>query len=70
MPLLQDTFHGNFKQEDYEMTDFWDTAFSANLFGVQQDQVRERSSLEMDSAFPAFARACSQCEMFGQSHTF
>ena len=76
MWLLQDAFHGNFDQLDYEMADFWDTNFKANLFGAPT--IKDRSSLEIDmdmpteAAFPAFARACSMCAATpsGQGHTY
>ncbi len=60
----QDSFHGKFAQEDYEMKDHWDTNFPVNLFGVNSAEIKERSSLEDDTteaAFPAFARACFLC---------
>ncbi|BDA51370.1 hypothetical protein COCOBI_18-2470 [Coccomyxa sp. Obi] len=70
-----DSFHGKFQQEEYEMKDYWDTDFPVNLFGVNSPEIRERSSLEDDipqAAFPAFARACFLCNETpsGQSHTF
>ena len=74
--LLQDSFHGNYDQKDYEMADFWDTNFKANLFGAQPPAIKDRSSLETDTpieaAFPAFARACFLCAATpsGQGHTF
>ncbi|CAL8466272.1 g5808 [Coccomyxa elongata] len=70
-----DSFHGKFQQEEYEMKDYWDTNFPANLFGVNSPEIKERSSLEDDTteaAFPAFAHACFLCNETpsGQSHTF
>ncbi len=73
---LQDAFHGNFDQQDYEMADFWDTNFKANLFGAQTSMIKDRSSLEIhmpiEAAFPAFARACFLCAATpsGQGHTY
>ncbi len=72
---MQDAFHGKFKQEEYEMKDFWDTNFPANLFGINSPEIKERSSLEDDTnqaVFPVFARACFLCDQTpsGQSHTF
>ena len=69
---LQDAFHGKYSISDYEMKDFYATDFPANLFGQEKAQLRERSSLESETVFPAFARACFLCDATpsGQSHTF
>ena len=74
--LLQDAFHGIYDQGDYEMADFWDTNFKANLFGAQPPAIKDRSSLETDmpieAPFPAFARACFLCAATpsGQGHAY
>lgn len=74
--LSQEAFHGKFEQAAYEMADYWDTKFPANLYGVQSPDIKERSSLEIDmpnqEMFPAFARMCFLCAKTpsGQSHTF
>lgn len=62
----QDNFHGRYKESEYEMSDFWATNFTANLFGVvDPDYVtttQGRSSLEVEqSLLPMFARACAFC---------
>ena len=72
---MQGSFHGHFNEKDYEMKDFWDTKFPANLFGENAAAVKERSSLEQDTqsaVFPVFARGCFRCEATpsGQDHTF
>ncbi len=73
----QDNFHGRYKDSEYEMSNFWATNFTANLFGVANPDyttsIQGRSSLEVEqSALPLFARACSYCAATasGQGHTF
>jgi hypothetical protein len=68
--MLQEQFHGRFKDSDYMMANHWDTDFPASLFGRTdplQTRAQARSALEDDapqrSAFPAFAHACSQCHL-------
>ncbi len=74
--MSQEAFHGKYEQAAYEMKDFWDTKFSANLYGVNSPVVKERSSLEVDAPdqalFPAFSHACFLCDKTpsGQGHTY
>ena len=59
--ILQDNFHGRYNESEYEMSDFWATNFTANLFGVANSEyvttLQGRSSLEVEqSALPIFAK--------------
>jgi hypothetical protein len=78
---MQDNFHGRYNESEYEMSDFWATDFTANLFGVSDPgyvvPMEGRASLEVDSMedayFPLSARACSYCDIkltaLGDFHT-
>ena len=47
--MVQDTWHGKGRVEDYEMANYWDTKFKMNLFGLNSPGVRERQALETDT---------------------
>ena len=69
--FMQDNFHGRYNESEYEMSDFWATNFTANLFGVSNSgysvPMEGRASLEVDTMeeayFPVSARACSHCDV-------
>ena len=63
---LQDNFHGRYKESEYEMSDFWATNFTANLFGADDHEhlssVHRRSSMEVQHVdLPVYARVCTFC---------
>ncbi len=78
---MQDNFHGQYNESEYEMSDFWSTNFTANLFGISNPgyavRLEGRASLEVDPVeeayFPLSARACSYCDLkltvLGNLHT-
>ena len=74
--VLQDNFHGRYTEPEYEMTDFWATNFTANLFGVADYEyirsIQGRSSLEVENLkMPMFARVCTFCTTpTGQGYAF
>ena len=66
LTIPQDNFHGRYNESEYEMSDFWATSFTANLFGVANSGYvttpQGRSSLEVEhSALPMFAQVCTFC---------